>query len=176
LFPANGALDYCKNPSSDSVWQVTDGFCRMQEAPVQLSNDEGQLLSVKARIADELSERKAGYQFIGPEVIKHTFILFIFPIEITGAFHMCNVSAPLDIVWIRKDGVILDIQRMEPGPTHTPLGCPSLYAPKTSATYRYALEARAGFFKEMKISACPEAKRGRCKARLIVEMLSFQPN
>ena len=171
LLPTSEDQSYCKNPSSDPAWQVTGAFCQMQESEVQLSNDDDRLIKIQARFADDLSKRMAGYQFIGSQVIKKTVILFLFPSEILGAFHMCNVLTPLDIAWIHKDGSILDVQTMQPGPIHAPLGCPALYAPKRSEKYRYALEARQGFFNEIRISVCSEEKREKCKARLIIQAL-----
>jgi uncharacterized membrane protein (UPF0127 family) len=138
---------------------------------IQFENDEGKRISIKARLADDLAERRAGFQFIGSDVIKKTSILFLFPTDTAGAFHMCNVTTPLKIAWIRQDGSILEVQRMKPGPTHTPFGCPALYAPSSSDTYRYVFEAHPDFFDTLKLSACPAGETKVCKARLIIPSL-----
>ena len=69
-------------------------------------------------------------------------ILFDFGREIHTQFHMNNVPAALDIAFVKGDGRIFSILRMEPSPT-------SLYGPM--GTFRYALEARAGFFESQGI-------------------------
>ena len=52
---------------------------------------------------------------------------------------MWNVPAPLDIAFAKASGRIFAILRMEPGTRET-------YGPM--GRFRYALEARDGFFKE----------------------------
>ena len=74
-----------------------------------------------------------------PTEIRRTVILFDFGQEVLGEFHMRNVSAPLDIAFAKASGRVFAILRMEPSATTTwgPMGF-----------YRYAIEARAGFFGE----------------------------
>ena len=57
--------------------------------------------------------------------------------------HMWNVQAPLDIAFAKADGRIVSILRMEPGArtAHGPM-----------AWFRYAIEARGGYFKERGIA------------------------
>jgi uncharacterized membrane protein (UPF0127 family) len=50
---------------------------------------------------------------------------------------MQNVPAALDIAFVKEDGRIFAILRMDPSPTE-------LYGPLGS--FRYAVEAHAGFF------------------------------
>jgi uncharacterized membrane protein (UPF0127 family) len=78
-----------------------------------------------------------------PGVSCSTLIVFNFHREMLGAFHMQNVPAPLDIAFVKASGRIFPILRMDPSRTETyrPLGA-----------YRYAIEARAGFFKDHGIS------------------------
>ena len=64
-------------------------------------------------------------------------ILFDFGREIATQFHMQNVPAALDIAFIKGDGRIFSILRMEPSAT-------VLYGPM--GDFRFALEARKGFF------------------------------
>jgi len=52
------------------------------------------------------------------------------------------VAAPLDIAFIKADGRIFSILRMDPSPT-------KLYGPM--GTFRFALEARAGFYESQGI-------------------------
>jgi len=128
----------------DERFKTTEAFDKMEVSQIKIINDEGKTIKLKAKIADEDEERLAGFQNIGEGVIEKALILFVFPYEITGKFHMRNVVAPLDIAFIKADGTIIEILRMDPSPTQ-------LYGPQSS--FKYALEARAGFFKEKKISA-----------------------
>ena len=64
-------------------------------------------------------------------------ILFDFGKEIFTQFHMQNVPAALDIAFVKDDGRIFAILKMDPSPTE-------LYGPL--GEFRYALEAHAGFF------------------------------
>ncbi len=50
---------------------------------------------------------------------------------------MKNVPAALDIAFVKADGRIFSILRMDPSPTR-------LYGPL--GPFRYAIEARAGFY------------------------------
>lgn len=142
--PLNNAADFCTLRSEDPWFAVTEDFCHTEVKEIQFVNDEGQIITVQARVADESFERFAGYQSIGPGVIGETLILFVFEDGITGQFHMRNVYAPLDIAFIQSDGKIINTQTMMPGP--------ELYGPG-GQSFRYALEARMGFFQVHKISA-----------------------
>jgi len=104
-------------------------------------------IPAKAAVTDEA--RWAGFQCASPDEIRTTVIVFDFHREMLGSFHMQNVAAPLDIAFVKGSGRIFSILRMEPSPTATygPLGA-----------YRYAIEARAGFFEERGISAGDEAE------------------
>ena len=67
--------------------------------------------------------------------------------KLLGGFHMQNAAAPLDIAFVKGSGRIFSILRMEPRGTVT-------YGPM--GAYRYAIEARAGFFKERGVSSGDE--------------------
>lgn len=129
---------------SNERFKTTEAFDKMEVGQIKIINDEGKTLELEMKVADEDDERLAGFQNIGEGVIEKSLILFVFPYEITGKFHMRNVVAPLDIAFIKADGTIIEILRMDPSPTQ-------LYGPQDS--FKYALEARAGFFKDKKISA-----------------------
>lgn len=68
----------------------------------------------RARLAATASQRSAGMQYLCPDAIAANPILFVFPEPARPAFHMRNVHAPLDIVFINDDGAIISIDRMEP--------------------------------------------------------------
>jgi uncharacterized membrane protein (UPF0127 family) len=131
---------------------VTPEFEKMHVASIHLLNDCGEMLELKVKVADEPDERAAGFQYISRSVIERSLILFVFPQETHVLFHMRNVEASLDIAFFRADGTVVDILRMEPDNR--------LYGP--AEAFKYALEARAGFFNEKGI--------GR-NSRLFVESL-----
>jgi uncharacterized membrane protein (UPF0127 family) len=64
-------------------------------------------------------------------------MLFVFPADTNGPFWMKNTLIPLSIAFIRADGVIVDIQDMQPQDE-------TLHYP--AAPYRYALEVPQGWF------------------------------
>ena len=94
--------------------------------------------ALRVKLADTGDRQAGGFQCATPEEIQHTLILFDFGKEIVTQFHMQNVPSPLDIAFIKDDGLIFAILRMDPSPT-------TLYGPM--GPFRYALEAHAGFFK-----------------------------
>lgn len=98
---------------------------------------EGRAITLEVKLADTPERQAAGFQCATPAEIQQHFILFDFAGEILTQFHMQNVPAPLDIAFIKADGRVFSIIRMEPNPA-------ALYGPL--GAFRYALEARAGFF------------------------------
>ncbi len=126
--------------------QTTAIFDRMAADTIRLVDDQGVVLPVAVKIARNSEERAAGFQRIHPAIIQKSLILFVFPEEQNVRFHMENVSAPLDIAFIGENGEILDIQEMQPNPP----GKSHTYGP--NLPFRYVLEARAGFFKDHRIS------------------------
>ena len=125
----------------------------MEVATIKLLNDRGDVLELEVKVADEPDERMSGFQFVSKNIIERSLILFVFPEEIHTFFHMRNVETSLDIAFFRADGTVVDIMRMDPGE--------NLYGPTES--FKYALEAKAGFFEQKGI--------GR-NSRLLVESLS----
>lgn len=132
--------DVCREEAS----RVTNTFCAMESARILLDRPDDEDLVVRVLVADTPQTRAAGYQFIHPDIMARSGIFFVFNRESTGAFHMCNVAAPIDILWFRPDGRVLDAQRMMPGPARSASLCRQLYAPSNFGTYLYALELPAG--------------------------------
>ena len=88
--------------------------------PVQMISLEsgGRTIALRVRVAADTRERQAGgFQCATPQEIERNLILFDFGREITTQFHMQNVPAALDIAFIKGDGRIFSILRMEPSPT-----------------------------------------------------------
>ena len=121
---------------------TNEGTETMGVEQVSLVNSRGKLVDITAMIADDANERAQGYQHICSEVIDSTTILFVYPTPIMASFHMSNVKAPLDIGFFDAQGKLVSVQKMETyTETHKPL-----YSP--GRPFRFALEARAGFFAE----------------------------
>ncbi|MEM3649078.1 MAG: DUF192 domain-containing protein, partial [Thermoproteota archaeon] len=97
--------------------RVTKEFQKMGTTSIRIVNDEGRVLEFEVKVADEPDERAAGFQNISRSIVQKTLILFVFPDEVNGLFHMRNVEASLDIAFIRADGTIVEILRMDPGAT-----------------------------------------------------------
>ena len=108
-------------------------------------------VAFRVKVAETSEHAAAGFQCATPQEIQKTLILFDFGREIYSQFHMNNVPAALDIAFIKADGGIFSILKMDPSPT-------ALYGPM--GNFRFALEARAGFYESQGI------KQG--EARLVV--------
>lgn len=119
---------------------VTHEWCSMAVREITLRGAGDKRVSFPVLVAVEASQRQAGYQSIDAELVNETATLFLFPRPIYGAFHMCNVEAPLWIVWYVEDGRPLDAQLMLPGEKLPAAQCEDVYAPRRPGLYRYALE------------------------------------
>jgi uncharacterized membrane protein (UPF0127 family) len=94
-------------------------------------------IALRVKTAETGERQAAGFQCATPEEIRRYLILFDFGKEILTQFHMQNVPAALDIAFVKDDGRIFAISKMDPSPTE-------LYGPL--GPFRYAIEAHAGFF------------------------------
>ncbi len=90
-------------------------------------------------IADNPEERAIGLAF-RKNLLPNEGMLFIFEKEGIYPFWMRNTFIPLDIAFISKDNIIIDIQRM------TPLDDKKTYQPLKP--FLYALEVNQGYFEE----------------------------
>ena len=99
-------------------------------------------MAIRVKVAETSEHAAAGFQCSTPQEIQKTMILFDFGREIYSQFHMNNVPAALDIAFIKGDGSIFSILKMDPSPT-------ALYGPL--GNFRFALEARAGFYESQGI-------------------------
>ena len=122
----------------------------MRTCTVWLITDVGKPLTIDVKLADEPKLQAAGFQRIGEAIIEKSFILFVYDREEIRQFHMHNVRAPLDIAFIDSDGTIQEVLLMKPDAA---MPAPFLNLYKSIKPFQYALEARAGFFKEQGLSA-----------------------
>ncbi len=70
---------------------------------------------VNVLIAETPAQRHAGMQHLCPEAIARTPMLFLFDAPTTPRFHMDNVHAALDIVFVSADGGVVAVDSMTPG-------------------------------------------------------------
>ena len=132
--------------AAESCVVATDGLASMHPETVRMKNDDGEEISLQVLVADDGFERASGFQHICPDVIEDTLILFRYPREVRGQFHMQNVHSPLDIAFMDGDGNVVSVLLMETySGDHRPL-----YGPP--GAFQYALEARPGFFQSFGIS------------------------
>lgn len=92
------------NPALQSMARATVTFERQNKAP----------LSIDVRLANDPATRAAGFQRVCASVIADKPILFLFDRARRPSFHMHNVVAPIDIAFIRLDGKIDTIHKMQP--------------------------------------------------------------
>ncbi|HEV8226826.1 MAG TPA: metal ABC transporter permease [Methylomirabilota bacterium] len=137
----------CVSVSAGAVAQ--EGECkRWREAfaamPVRMVTVQAgaKTMAIRVKVAETSEQAAAGFQCSTPQEIQKTLILFDFGREIYSQFHMNHVPAPLDIAFIKGDGTIFSILKMDPSPT-------ALYGPM--GNFRFALEARAGFYESQGI-------------------------
>jgi len=123
----------------------TAAWRHMQLGVVEVLNSKRQHIRLTVRIADDRAERAAGFQYICPQLFHDNAILFVFSSSLQAQFHMRNVYAPLDIAFFDKSGKIVKIMSMRPAAWEKN-GQSRFYGP--AARFRYALEARVGYFAE----------------------------
>jgi len=136
-------------PALPACVDATDSLNDMAAAELTLAGPAGRYLTLPVRVADDARERSAGFQHICPGTIDTTSIYFVFDRVRRPSFHMRNVWAPLDIAFVDREGVIVDIQHMEPYIRGSMKE--TFYSPPGKVAA--ALETRAGFFSEQHLTA-----------------------
>ena len=129
---------------------VTPGVEQMTPGQLRISRELGNGNLLDVLVATSAEARAAGFQHICPETIADTAILFRFERDTRVPFHMRNVHAPLDIAFIDAQGVVVDLQRMEPYVASVVFTRQPRY--QSQAPFRFALETEAGRMKELGIS------------------------
>ncbi len=138
--PASGARECLE---STAPWSA------METREITLADKTGTTMRFLAKIADDGSERAAGFQHLCPHVIEEMPMLFLFGGELRPTFHMRNVHRALDIAFIDANGRIDEIKRMDPyvlGAVKRPLY-------RSRLPVFAAMEAHAGFFAQQGIVA-----------------------
>lgn len=116
------------------------GMATMHLEEISLLDGKGRIVKIDSFIADNEVERASGYQFICPDIVDNTTILFVYPQSVSARFHMRNVRSPLDIGFFDQQGILIESMLMD---TYDD-GNSRLYHP--SQPFQYALEARPGYF------------------------------
>ncbi len=127
--------------------EMTEGMRAMHTEEVSLLNDLGQVVVFQSYVADDNTERAAGFQYICAKIIDASTILFVWPQPVSARFHMRNVEAPLDIGFFDDQGRLFSILSMQPQGD----GDSGLYGPPQP--FQYALEVGQGFFAGQNLSA-----------------------
>lgn len=113
-----------------------------------ITTSEGKQVRVELEVADSPQERAVGLSR-RESLSEQAGMLFVFPAEQQAAFWMKDTFIPLSIAFISMDGVVLDIQDMQPLSEE-------LHIP--AYPYRYALEVNQGFFREHGVEAGAEVQ------------------
>jgi uncharacterized membrane protein (UPF0127 family) len=103
---------------------------------VTLTNSAGREVVLSVEVADTPEERSVGLMF-RESLPEDAGMIFVYTEETTLGFYMKNTTVPLSIAFIGRDGVIIDIQDMQP------LDETLHYAP---APYFYAVEVNQGWY------------------------------
>jgi zinc transport system permease protein len=115
-------------------WRAAFASMPVRMVTVQMG---ARTVAIRVKVAETSEQAAAGFQCSTTQEIQNTLILFDFGREIHTQFHMQNVPAALDIAFVKADGKIFSILKMDPSPS-------ALYGPM--GDFRFALEARAGFY------------------------------
>ncbi|MCC5859589.1 MAG: DUF192 domain-containing protein [Ectothiorhodospiraceae bacterium] len=121
--------------AGDDCEQSTPALESMDWGRVVFRSPDGDTeRSLRVRLARDGNQRAAGMQRLCAEAVAANPMLFVFPRPQRPSFHMRNVHVPLDILFIREDGTVSEIHRMDPGDGLT----------TPSSRVRYALELPVG--------------------------------
>jgi hypothetical protein len=105
-------------------------------ATVVLTDERGSHEELTVELARTAEERSRGLMF-REELPEDQGMLFVFPNDTMTGFWMKDTLISLSIAFIAADGVILDVQEMEPLST---------VLHRSPSPYRYALEVNQGWF------------------------------
>ena len=138
------AVEAQQNADDQSCRYFTPQFQNMNFRIIELVRSDGHTIRSRPKIADDSSERSAGFQYICPEIIDTSSILFVYEQPVLTRFHMFNVRADLDIGFFDEYGKLNALIHMKPQKRTDPESV--TYG--AAKEFKYALETRAGFFEE----------------------------
>lgn len=105
---------------------------------VVFTSDSGEPVELRVEIADTPEERRRGLMF-REHLPEDQGMLFDFGRETRAAFWMKDTSIPLSIAFVSAEGVIVDLQDMEPFST-------DLH--QSDQPYAFAVEANQGWYEK----------------------------
>ncbi len=135
-----------QNSASSNCEESNLLMAKMEEKEIRLLNDLAKIISIRTHIADDGKKRAAGYQHICESVVNKSTILFVYGQPTVSRFHMNNVKVPLDIGFFDRLGILIHHEVMDVYGS----GEHKLYSP--GRLFKYALEARVGYFEENDLS------------------------
>jgi len=119
-------------------------FFYLKKTPTKYTNVKVGNTEIRAEIADNPITQTKGLMF-RKNLPENEGMLFIFNNEGYHNFWMMNMSFPIDIIWVNKEKVVVDITKnVQP----CKLLCP-IYRPNEKAMY--VLEVNANFTEEHKV-------------------------
>ena len=155
--PTGAAPDGIRTPSSAPTAPTTPDIQAATPAPTLAPSEpfstaeitlegDGTSLRMPVYVADTPDLRGRGLME-RESLPSGTGMVFLFDEDTTGAFWMRDTVLPLSIAFADADGVIVDIQDMEPCPA---MPCPQ-YGP--GQPYRTALEVPQGWFADVGVAS-----------------------
>ncbi len=134
-FGALFVVGHLTGQTGDDCLPETGPVAGMQWEEIAFVDDtDAEQARLRVRIAATDSQRSAGMQHLCPEAVADNPILFVFSGPQRPAFHMSNVHAPLDMVFIDPNDRVVELHVMEPGPRLT----------RPEVPVRHALELAKG--------------------------------
>lgn len=98
---------------------------------------------IRVMLADTPEERERGLSG-WEELAEDEGMLFVFPEDGRYAFWMKDMRFSIDILWISREGVVVDMRE-----NVSPESYPTTFTPRTEA--RYVLELPAGYLEEYNV-------------------------
>ncbi|OGG80718.1 hypothetical protein A3A39_00130 [Candidatus Kaiserbacteria bacterium RIFCSPLOWO2_01_FULL_54_13] len=132
------SLVYTKLPGLPSADISATNTLAVASSTVQL-NDR----TVRVTVADSNEERERGLSGRGG-LAPDEGMLFIFPEDGVYSFWMKDMRFAIDILWISREGVVVDVRE-----NVSPETFPAVFEPRIEA--RYVLELPAGWVKEYSV-------------------------
>lgn len=88
------------------------GQSSIEEMPRARIDVDGHVYPVRLAVTSE--HRAAGFQHVAPADMSDVAIYFVYDPPVRPRYHMRNVARPLRLAWIRPDGRVLGVIRMQP--------------------------------------------------------------
>jgi len=141
VFPLFGCFKKNKETPGNATSSTAASGVQFSKEKIQVGDE-----TLMAEIARTDEQLQHGLMF-RTSLSDNEGMLFVYSTERTLSFWMKNTFIPLSIGFFDKNGVLVDIQDMEP--VKSEMEVPKTYISLKPA--QYALEVRKGWFKDKKI-------------------------